>query len=83
MRPQTNGMVGRFNGRIDDVLQSHRFQSGDDLEYTILHYVHLYNSQLSQSVLKGKTPIEALKEWYRQKPEFFRKRPYNHAGGDK
>jgi transposase InsO family protein len=27
MRPQTNGMVERFNGRIEDVLQSHRFRA--------------------------------------------------------
>ena len=44
MRPQTNGMVERFNGRIEDILQSHRFRSGEDLEQTILRYVHLYNS---------------------------------------
>ena len=36
MRPQTNGMVERFNGRIEDILQSHRFHSGEDLEQTIL-----------------------------------------------
>jgi transposase InsO family protein len=51
MHTQTNGMVERFNGRIEDVLQSHRFQSGEDLEQTILRYVHLYNSQLPQSAL--------------------------------
>ncbi|SMX33444.1 Integrase core domain protein [Maliponia aquimaris] len=82
MHPQTNGMVERFNGRIEDVLQSHRFQSGEDLEQTILRYVHLYNSQLPQSALKGQTPIRALKEWKRQRPELFRKRVYNHAGCD-
>ena len=49
MHPQTNGMVERFNGRIEDVLQSHRFHSGEDLEQTILRYVHLYNTQLPQS----------------------------------
>ncbi|RDC67462.1 IS481 family transposase, partial [Rhodovulum sp. 12E13] len=43
----------------------------------------LYNGQLPQSVLKGRTPIEALKDWHRQKPELFKKRPYNHAGCDK
>jgi len=45
MRPQTNGMVERFNGRIEHSPQSHRFQSGEDLEQTILRYVHLYNTQ--------------------------------------
>jgi hypothetical protein len=77
-----SGMVERFNGRIEDVLQSHRFQSGEDLEQTILRYVHLYNSQLPQSVLKGRTPINALKDWQRQRPELFRKRACNPAGCD-
>ena len=36
MRPQTNGMVERFNGRIEGVLQSHRFHSGEDLEQTLV-----------------------------------------------
>src|SRR6056297_3525379 len=82
MRPQTNGMVERFNGRIEDVLQSHRFRSGEDLEQTILRYVRLYNGQLPQSVLKGRTPINALKDWHHRRPELFKKRPYNHAGCD-
>lgn len=82
MRPQTNGMVERFNGRIEDVLQSHRFRSGEDLEHTILRYVQLYNGQLPQTVLKGRTPIGALKDWHRKKPELFKKRPYNHPGCD-
>jgi transposase InsO family protein len=82
MRPQTNGMVERFNGRIEDVLKSHRFRSGEDLEQTILRYVRLYNGQLPQSVLKGRTPIGALKDWHRDKPELFNKRPYNRVGSD-
>ena len=82
MRPQTNGMVERFNGRIEDVLQSHRFRSSEDLEQTILRYVRLYNGQLPQSALKGQTPMDALKHWHHQNPELFKKRPYNHAGSD-
>jgi len=96
MRPQTNGMVERFplvtppsamhcragNGRIEDVLQSHRFRSGEDLEQTLMRYVRLYNSQLPQSALKGRTPLAALKDWHREKPELFKKRPYNHPGSD-
>ena len=83
MRPQTKGMVERFNGRIEDVLQSHRFQSGEDLEQTLLRYVRLHNGQLPRCVLKSRTPIDALKAWQRQKPELFKKRPYNHPGWDK
>ena len=33
--PQTNGMVERFNGRIEEVLQSHHFRSGEELETTL------------------------------------------------
>lgn len=72
MHPQTNGMVDRFNGRIEDILQSHRFRSGEDLEQTILRYVRLYNGQLPQSVLKGRTPVDALKDWHRESPEQLR-----------
>ncbi len=33
--PQTNGMVERFNGRIEEVLQSHHFRSGEESETTL------------------------------------------------
>ena len=32
-------MVERFNGWIEDVLQSHQFRSGEDLETTLHRYV--------------------------------------------
>ncbi len=51
-RPETNGMKERFNGRIEDVLQSHPFRSGENLDQTILRHVRLCNGQLPQSVLK-------------------------------
>lgn len=41
--PQTNGMVECFNGRIEEVLQSHHFRSGEELETTLHRYVWLYN----------------------------------------
>jgi hypothetical protein len=75
-------MVERFNGRIEDVLQSHRFRSGEYLEQTLLRYVRLYTGQLPQSVLKGRAPIDALKNWHRENPELFKKRPSNHPGCD-
>ena len=37
--PQTNGMVERFNGCIEQVLQSHHFRSGEELETTLHRYV--------------------------------------------
>lgn len=37
--PQTNGMVERFNGRLEQVLRSHRFSSAQDLETTLHRFV--------------------------------------------
>jgi len=39
--PQTNGMVERFNGRIEEVLQSHHFRSGEEMETTQHRYAWL------------------------------------------
>lgn len=71
--PQTNGMVERFNGRIENVLQSHHFRSGEELETTLHRYVWLYNQQLPQSALGSKTPLKAMKDWHKLKPELFKK----------
>jgi hypothetical protein len=94
--PQTNGIplddcqqssagqrVERFNGRIEEVLQSHHFHSGEDLETTLHRYVLLYNQQLPQSALGSRTPIQAMKDWHKLKPELFRKQPYYLPGCDK
>jgi len=82
MSPQTNGMVERFNGRIEDVLQSHHFRSGEELEATLHRYVWLYNQQLPQSALGSKTPLQAMKDWHKLKPELFNKQPYYRPGCD-
>ena len=74
--PQTNGMFERFNGRIEDVLQSHHFRSGEEPETTLHRYVWLYNQQLPQSALGSKTPLQAMKNWHKLKPELFNKHPY-------
>ena len=80
--PQTNGMVERFNGRIEDVLRSHHFRSGEELETTLLRYVALYNQQLPQSALGSKTPLQAMKDWHKLKPDLFKKQPYHLPGCD-
>ena len=80
--PRTNGMVERFNGRISEVLKTHRFRCGEDLEHTLLRYVALYNHQLPQSALKSKTPIQAMKDWYATHPHLFNKQPYDRPGCD-
>jgi len=80
--PQTNGMVERFNGRIEEVLQSHHFRSGEQLGTTLHRYVWLYNQQLPQSALGSKSPLQAMKDWHKLKQELFRKQPYYLPGCD-
>jgi transposase InsO family protein len=81
-RPQTNGMVERFNGRISEVLATHRFDSREALEATIHRYVWLYNHHIPQKALGHVPPIEAMKRWYKEKPELFIKIPRNRPGPD-
>ncbi|CUB07476.1 integrase core domain-containing protein, partial [Tepidiphilus thermophilus] len=81
-RPQTNGMVERFNGRISEVLATHRFDSREALEATIHRYVWLYNHHIPQKALGHVPPIEAMKRWYAEKPELFIKVPRNRPGPD-
>lgn len=81
-RPQTNGMVERFNGRIAEVLRSHHFVSGEDLQRTLLRYAWLYNHHLPQAALNARTPMQAMKDWYRTHPHLFHKRPYDRPGLD-
>lgn len=87
MWPQTNGMVERISGRIEDALQSHHSNNREGLEQTLMCYVHLYNTQLLQSALKARMPVLEMpvlevKEWYSRKPELFSKRPYYLTGCD-
>ncbi|RXZ42061.1 IS481 family transposase [Crenobacter cavernae] len=80
--PQTNGMVERFNGRIAEVLATHRFHSGEDLAQTLARYVWLYNQHLPQLALQHRTPLQAMKDWQKQRPELFVKRATNRPGLD-
>jgi transposase InsO family protein len=80
--PRTNGMVERYNGRIEEVLQSYPFRSGEDLETTLHRHVRLCNQQLPQSALGGKPPLQAMKDWHEHKPQLFRKQPYDLPGCD-
>lgn len=80
--PQTNGMVERFNGRIADLLRTHHFRSGEDLEQTLHRYVTLYNHHLPQQALNAQTPVQALQDWYASTPELFLRKPNNRPGRD-
>ena len=43
--PQTNRIAERFNRHIAEVLQSHCFQSGDELVTTLIRYDLIYNKR--------------------------------------
>ena len=80
--PQTNGMIERFNGRIADVLATTRFDSSLSLADTITRYLKVYNQHIPQKALGHVSPIQAMKNWSKKRPELFRKRVYNRAGLD-
>jgi transposase InsO family protein len=82
-RPQTNGMIERFNGRIADVLATTRFDSSKSLSDTITRYVRVYNQHIPQRALGHISPIQAMKNWHQTHPELFQKRVYNLPGLDK
>jgi hypothetical protein len=75
-------MVERFNGRIEELLQSHHVRSGEDLATTLHRYARLTNQQLPQSALGSKSPLQAMKDWHKFKPQPFRKQPYYLPGCD-
>jgi transposase InsO family protein len=81
-RPQTNGMVERFNGRISEVLATHHFNSRAAMEQTLKRYNYLYNQHIPQRALNHRTPIQAMKDWQQSRPELFVKNVLNHRGPD-
>nr|WP_281249549.1 hypothetical protein [Andreprevotia lacus] len=74
--------VERFNGRISEVLATHRFESGEDLAQTLTRYVWLCNQHLPQLALQHRTPLQAMKDWARERPDLFHKRAIYRPGLD-
>ena len=81
-RPQTNGMVERFNGRIRDVLNTIRFRSGEHLNDTLQRYAALYNHYIPQRNIGHISPVQALINWHATHPELFVADPNNLPGPD-
>jgi hypothetical protein len=67
LHPQTNGMVERFNGRINELLQQTWFDSAADLGTTLMDYLKLYNHHIPQRAIDGRPRIRygvhALGPW--------------------
>jgi transposase InsO family protein len=81
-RPQTNGMVERYNGRVTDQLARTRFASGDELARGLEAYRQVYMNHVPQRALGHKTPRDALIEWFEKRPDLFRISPHNLPGLD-
>jgi hypothetical protein len=45
-------------------------------------YLLLYNQHLPQSVLQSRTPLQAMNDRHKLKPELFKKNPYYLTGCD-
>nr|WP_274522136.1 DDE-type integrase/transposase/recombinase [Halorhodospira sp. 9621] len=81
-RPQPNGVVERFNGRISDILRRTHFDSGADLGTMLWHYQRLSNHHIPQRTLGHVTPVRKLKQWHEERPDSFRKQVYDQSGLD-
>ncbi len=46
------------------------------------HYNQVYNHQIVQRNLGHLTPVKAIKQWYKKKPEIFKKRVYDQTDLD-
>ena len=57
-RPQTNGMVERFNRRISEVVSDNKVNNHDELWKILLWYLIDYNFRSPQRVLGGMTPYD-------------------------
>jgi len=70
-------MVGRFNGRISEVVNHTRFASATEWEATLTNDVKTYNHRIPQRALNHLSPVHALEKWQADKPDLFVKRVYN------
>ena len=73
-------MVKRFSGRISDSVKQTLFATAFELKTTLALYLKIYNHNIPQRGPNHQTPIQGLQKWRLEKPEFFVKRVYKHAG---
>lgn len=73
-------MVERFSSSFEEVLHSRHIRSGEELEMTLHRYVWLCNEQLAQLAPGSRTPSQAVKDWYKPKPQLFQEKAILPAG---
>jgi transposase InsO family protein len=81
-RPQTNGMVERYNGRITVQLKQTRYPGIQALTDGLDRYGRIYNGHIPQRALNHRTPLQAMADYYKSNPECFHEPPPNLPGPD-
>ena len=69
--PQTNGRVARCNGRLAEVLATHRCHSGEHLHDTLIRNVSIDHHHIPQRARGHVSPVAARQEWHQKKPDLF------------
>ncbi|ABM59838.1 transposase [Verminephrobacter eiseniae EF01-2] len=60
-----------------DVPKAHRFNGREDMQQTLPRYVARHDHPLPQSALGRKTPVQAMKDdWRQEHPPLLHERPY-------
>jgi len=70
--PQTNGLVERFNGRIEEILKQHHFNTYSQLMDTLNKYLRCYNFVNKQRVLNNKSPADKVLDWFQKDKTIFK-----------
>jgi transposase InsO family protein len=77
--PQTNGLVERFNGRVQREVLGITIYSHLDLEHLLHGFNQAYNAR-RQRVLKGASPDEVVRQRLKAEPKLVR--PHAHSPPD-
>jgi transposase-like protein len=82
--PKTNGMVERVNGKVtENVLNKIKFDSLEEMEKTIMTYLHNYNHHIKHSGINRQTPLQALEKSYKNKDIIFKENFQDFLSKDK
>jgi transposase InsO family protein len=79
--PQTNGMVERFNGRVESEVLGITIYSHRDLEQLLRGFNAAYNAR-RQRVLDSRTPNQVVVARLAAKPKLRKAKPFGQAGPD-
>jgi hypothetical protein len=75
-------LAERSGGRIEEALQTPRFEATADLESTLCRYAALYNQPISQGGWAVSPPVQTLKNGRTSHSHLFRKKVYKEVGLD-